>query len=500
MKVMNQTSPISVSALLVLPVALVLGVVIGALNPLYTLLFSGALLLVIIYMLRLDAPIAAAIVAVHIVIDAFMGFAIYQPALLLALGLLTVCYLGRSSDRPWTAPNLYWLWLPFLLLMIVPTLEGGAFSLTNSIGYYLPIVLSGFVMFWIGNLLGKDEASIRFAFQCIAMMAAILSIHTIIEATTGVFLLKSLGKASAATATFTLDTGNSRLGSFFLNPNGNGMFLATSFFLPLGLFLESKSFWGKLISLGEMLLILLALTETYSTGSWLATFGALLVFIVLVGRLRDSVVLSVVIAFIAAAGYVILSDKIAAQLAHASDQSDTSLHLATWQTALRVTLAYPWFGVGIGNQAYLNLSEPLRVAAQTKPLQEPDNTYLQWGATSGIPVMLIFLALLGSVFVSAWRNWLKVDVRYRVLFAAGIASLLALSINSLTADGWTSPIDMPFLGWLIAGIVTSPLLGRRLLHPSTSPLLESRKGRVDSPEPEPEGSTLERRSEAESVV
>jgi O-antigen ligase len=418
----------------------------------------------------------------------------------MALGLLTVCYMGRSDDHPWTAPNLFWLWLPFLLLMIVPTLEGGAFSLTNSIGYYLPIVLSGFVMYWIGNLLGKDEASIRFAFQCIAMMAAILSIHTIIEATTGVFLFQSLGKSGAAAATFTLDTGNSRLGSFFLNPNGNGMFLATAFFLPLGLFIESKSFWGRLISLGEMLLILLALTETYSTGSWLATFGALVIFILLVGRLRDSIVLTVVMAFIAALAYVLLSDKIAAQLAHASDQSDTSLHLATWETALRVTLAYPWFGVGIGNQAYLNLSEPLRVAAQTKPLQEPDNTYLQWGATSGIPIMLLFLALLGSVFVSAWRNWLKVDVRYRVLFAAGIASLLALSINSLTADGWTSPIDMPFLGWLIAGIVTSPLIRRRLSHrshPSTR-LVEAGKGRTGSSEIE--GNTLERRSKAVAGV
>jgi O-antigen ligase len=170
---------------------------------------------------------------------------------------------------------------------------------------------------------------------------------------------------------------------------------------------------------------------------------------------------------------------------------------------LRVTLAYPWFGVGIGNQAYLNLSEPLRVAAQTKPLQEPDNTYLQWGATSGIPIMLLFLTLLGSVFVTAWRNWLKVDVRYRVLFAAGIASLLALSINSLTADGWTSPIDMPFLGWLIAGIVTSPLLRRRqsqqshLTHPATA-LVEAGKGEVGNPEIE--GNTLERRSKAESVV
>ncbi len=471
---MNRASPITFSSLLVLPVALLLGVAIGALNPLYTLLFSGALLLVIIYMLRLDAPIAAMIVGVHIVIDAFMGYAIYQPGLLLALGLLTVCYMGRSEDHPWTTPDLYWLWIPFILLTLVPVLEGGDFSLSNSFGYWLPIVFSPFIMFWIGNNLAKDMSSIRVAFHCITVVAVLIAIHTIIEATTGVFLLEAYGKADAAQATFTLDTGNARLGSFFLNPNGNGMFMAICFFLPLGLFIESKNFWVKLITVGEMTLILLALTETYSTGSWLATIASLLVFIVLVGRFRDSVVLSIAIVLVAAAGYILLNDKIAAQLAHANDQSDTSLHLATWQTALRVTLAYPWFGVGLGNQAYLNLSAPYMVPAQTKPLQEPDNTYLQWGATCGIPVMLIFLGLLGSVFVTAFRKWLAVDIRYRVLFAAGIASLLALSINSLTVDGWTSPLDMPFLGWLIAGIVTSPLIDRYLARTSSTKQVEDR--------------------------
>lgn len=494
MKVMNQVSPVQFFSLLVLPVALLMGVAIGALNPMYAFIIAGALILAIIYLLRLDAMIAAMVIAVHVVIDAFMGFAIYQPALLLALVLLLVCYMGRSENRPWTAPYMYWLWIPFLLLTIVPTLEGGAFSLTNSIGYYLPIVFSGFIMFWIGNVLARDASAIRRVFQCIAFVSVLFAIHTIIEATTGVFLLQSFGKASAAGATFTLDTGNSRLGSFFLNPNGNGMFQAVCFFLPLGLFIESKRFWSKIIYLGEMLLILLALMETYSTGSWLATFGGLLVFILLVGRVRDRVVLSVTVVLLAAIGFVVFNAQIAAQLAHASDKSDTSLHLATWETALRVTLAYPWFGVGLGNQAYLHLSEPLRVAAQTKPLQEPDNSYLQWGATCGIPVMLLFLGMLGSVFASAWRNWLAVDIRYRVFFAAGIASLLAMSINSMTVDGWTSPIDMPFLGWLIAGVVTSPLIKRHLARPSTS-LVESGVGILD-----PERSTQERHSEAELVV
>src|SRR5207245_858769 len=117
------------------------------------------------------------VVAVHVVVDSFMGLAVYQIGLLLALTLLVVCYLGRSEERPWTAPHLYWLWLPFLILTIIPVLEGGKFSLSNSFGYYLLIIVGGFAMFWIGNVLARDISAIRRVFQCFAVMASLFALH-----------------------------------------------------------------------------------------------------------------------------------------------------------------------------------------------------------------------------------------------------------------------------------------------------------------------------------
>jgi hypothetical protein len=84
--------------------------------------------------------------------------------------------------------------------------------------------------------------------------------------------------------------------------------------------------------------------------------------------------------------------------------------------------------------------------------------------------MLTFLLLLALVFWFSWRNWLAVETRYRPLFAGGIVALIALSINSLTVDGWTSPIDVQFLGWLIAGVVASPLIRRYSLFSSAPPV------------------------------
>ena len=468
----ERISPSLIFSILALSATLFLGVAIGTFNPIYAVVVAGALVVAIIVLLRLDELIVMLIIAVHILVDSYLGFALYQIALLMALILLFACYFGQSADRPWTGPRWLWLWLVFLVLTIIPTIKGGDFSLTNSVGYYLEVVLSPFIMFWLGNIIAKDISPVRRVFQLLSILAALFAIHTIIQATTGIFLFKS-ARAEANLlqfSNFQIEPGVSRATSFFGNPNGNGIFLATSFFLPLGLFIESKHFWAKMIYLLEMLLILIALMFTYSNGSWMATLAGIFAFMFLMGRLRYSVLLFLLIMALAVIGFTLFPSQLAIQLSHAKDQGDLSLHLGAWQTAARVALAYPLFGVGLGNQAYLIRAEPYRVPAQTKPLTEPDNSYLQWGAIAGIPVMLIFSLLLVFVFWYAWRNWLVVDSRYRSLLAGGIGALIALSINSLTVDGWTSPIDVQFLGWLVAGVVASPLIGRYLSHQSVPPV------------------------------
>lgn len=457
-------------AILIIATTFLLGVAIGTVNTTYAVVAVGALTITLIFLLRLDELTVMLIVAAHILIDAYLGFATYQVALLMALSLLVVCYFGRSADHPWSGPRLVWLWLVFLVLNIIPTLKGGAFDLTNSIGYYLEVVFSPFIMFWLGNILARDIASVRRVFQWLSLLATLFAIHTLIEATTGVFLFESaraqvnLQQAS----NYQIARGISRASSFFGNPDGNGAFLAMSLFLPLGLFIESNRFWARIIYLAQMLLILMALMRTYSNGSWLAALAGLLAFLFLVGRVRYSVLLCTLVAALAVLALTIFAPQVAIQLGRVRNQGDLSLHLATWQTAIRVIAAYPMFGVGLGNYAYLILSTHYRIPAQSKPLAEPDNSYLQWGAIAGIPVMLIFLALLALVFWYAWRNWLAVGPRHRALFAGGIVAIIALSVNSLTVDGWTSPLDVQFLGWLIAGIVASPLIERYASYQTTN--------------------------------
>ena len=137
-KITERISPALLFSILALPAALLLGVAISIFNPLYVMAAVAAVMAVgFMLLFRLDELMVSLIVAVHILVDAYLGLAIYQMALLMALTLLIVCYLGQSAHRPWARPRFIWLWLLFLALTIFPTLKGGVYSLTNAFGTYL---------------------------------------------------------------------------------------------------------------------------------------------------------------------------------------------------------------------------------------------------------------------------------------------------------------------------------------------------------------------------
>lgn len=451
---------------LALPAALCVGVAISRFNIVYGLAAAGALIVVIILQLRRDELFVMLIIAVHVIVDWYL--ALRLVSLLMSLVLLFVCYFWRSADRPWIKPRALWLWVLFLTLTIYPAIKGGRFDLYDADTYYPSLVLSAFIMFWLGNIIAKDISAVRRVFQFLTILAVLIAIHTIIEETMGKFLFES-ARAEAALAQNSnyqlvqnLGVQISRAGSFFGHPNGNGTFLAISFFLSLGLCIESKQLWTKMIYLLEMPLILFALMYTYSTGAWLALLAGIVGFIFLAGCKRDSVLLLISIVALAAIVVIVFPSQLALQLSHANANNESSLHLGGWQTAMNVITAYPLFGIGLGGQAYMLGSLPYIVPAQVVPLLEPDNSYLEWGAMAGVPVMLVFLLLLGCVFWFSWHTWSTMDRRYRPILGSGIAVLIALSVSSFSVDGWTDPAGLASLGWLIAGLITSPLIGRYL--------------------------------------
>jgi len=461
-------SPSSLIVLLTLPVALLLGIVIGRYSATYAVAVAGCLVMVVIVLLRFDALTMAALIALHLFADWYLG--LHLVAISLALVLLFAYYFGRSEERPWAALRYPWLWILFLTLTIYPAIHGGKLQLYDLASFYPSNILGALLFYWLGSTVSRDGGALRRVFQLLAAFAALLAIHSIIESLTGTFFFQSAQSTAYLTEVSNYQiagTNAFRVGSFFIDPNWNGTFFATAFFLPFGLLIAGREkgeplpLLEKLLNLVEMLLILPALLFTYSNGAWVAVLAGTFVFLLFIGRTRYRLLLLLFIGAIAALGFTLFAGQVAVQLQHATGPNELSLRIGAWQTALRVIQASPLLGVGLGYQAYLLRANPYRVPAQIVPLSHPHDSYLEWGAMAGVPVLLIFLALLAVAFYWGWRNWRLADMRMRPLLGGGIAALAALSIGSISINGWTLP-PLAAFGWLIAGLIASPLLQRWL--------------------------------------
>lgn len=435
----------------------------GVLTPSAIAAIIGIMLMAILIVLRQDALVVTLVVVVHIYIDWYLGTLF--DAQIITLLLLIIFFVARSAQHPWEKPRALWLWLLFLLLGIYPAIQGAP-RLYNLAFYYPNIIAGALLTFWLGTVIARDVASIRRFFQMLAVLAALLAIHTIIQEVTGkiVFGSSRFDTQLAATAHYVLFSGYNahRIGSFFVDPNWNGTFFATMLFLPLGLFMESSSVRGKVLYLAEILLILPALLFTYSGGAWAGTLAGFTAFLILVGRTRYRALLSLLVGVAALIGVIFFPLQLNLQLQHASQPQELSIRLGAWQTGINVIHAFPLTGIGLGFDTYLERAEPYRVAAQHLRLDHPHNSYIELGAKAGLPVLAVFLALLSFALWQALRNRVLLDTQSCLLLSGGIAAIVALSVNSFSINAWTLP-PLAAVGWIILGAISSPLLTKSLM-------------------------------------
>ena len=455
-KIVFLLSPAKVP-LLMLVIAVLSGGVLGILGTSTIAFIIGTLLFLIVLALRQFELAVAMIVVAHIYIDWFLGREIVGT--MLAVALLFLLFVARSSQYPWATPGALWVWCLFLVITIPPTIQGG--QGTYNLAFYYPNTIFGaLVMFWLGLLIARDKMHLRTLFQALAVLGTLLALHTVIQAKTGIFLFDTsrINTYLAQVSNFELANSNAfRSGSFFENPDWNGTFFATMLFLPLGLLAEATAFPQKILYFIEILLMLIALLFTYSIGAWVGAFAGITAFILFVGSNYYRVLVPMLLVIMGVIVLIIFPTEINALFQHLSNPIEVSLRFGAWKTAINVIRAFPLTGIGLGLTNYLQRAEPYRDPAQYLPLAHPHNSYLEWGAMAGLPVLLVFLALLLSGLWQAWRTWIKVDTSTRCLLGGGIASVIALSVNSFSINGWTLP-PLAVIGWLILGTMASPLV------------------------------------------
>jgi O-antigen ligase len=454
-------SPIIVPSFVIM-IAVLLGGALGTFDTSTAAFIIGALLFLIVLVLHQYELAVVLILIAHIYIDWFVGREIVGTTV--AVGLLFFLFIVRSPKFPWVTPRALWLWGLFLIITIPPTIQGSQGSLYNFAFYYPNTIFGALVMFWLGLLIARDEIHLGTLFQILAVLGTLLALHTIIQARTGivVFDISRFDAYLVRESNFGLANSDvSRAGSFLQNPDWNGTFFAVMLFLPLGLFAKATFLLEKWLYLIEIFLMSIALFFTYSIGAWIGAFAGILAFILFAGRGYYRILVPMLMVIIGAILVIAFPNELNAQYQHLSNPVEVSLRTGAWQTAINVIRAFPLTGIGLGPSIYLQGAGPYRVPAQYLPLAHPHNSYLEWGAMAGLPVLIVFLALLFFSFWQAWRNWIQVDTATRCLICGGMAAVVALSANSLSINGWTLP-PLAAIGWLILGAITSPLVRKTL--------------------------------------
>jgi O-antigen ligase len=386
---------------------------------------------------------------------------------LLASALLAVLFFRQSPTRPWVRLPLAGVWVVFLALCGWATIRG--LDLQDSVTYYAGVVVNAVLICMIGLQLGRNERSLSRLFRMLSALGGLVALHTILYVQFGVFLLATPSiqayLISRRGFTFTGDRADVRSGSFLINPDWNGAFMALMALLAVGLLVAARSWRGRLIYLAEAVLILIALLYTYSTAAWIAVIAGFVVFAALAVRGRTRLYLFGGTVLTLGAAYLLLSSRFHLLFEHATSADGLSDRMGLWETALRVIAAHPLTGIGIGLDTYFKRSVPYLPSSLAHPFGHPHEAFLEIAAMNGLPALFLFLLIVGQALRQALRACLRAayQSRTRVLLSAGIAAVVTLSINSLAINGWTVT-PLAAIAWLILGAISSSALAYSASH------------------------------------
>ncbi len=447
-----------------LPVLLGVGLLLGLLSSFMLVVYAAsAIVLGYLFVRKQYAWLAVIMIAVGVFIDFFilvpLPFQAPDLATIIAFLFLAAAFLMQSSARPWIrVPHVGW-WIVVLILTLPPAIRGGL--LVSGGKYYVEIYLDALLMYMVGVQVARDLSQVRRLFILLSGFAVLIAIHSILQAETRHVLLPIhyWDNYLASVNDFALaGSKDIRAGSFFIDPDSDGTFLAVLLLLPLTLLLETPSRLLKGLYAVEAIIILLGLFFTYSLIAIAAVCLGGILFVLLVGKGRYRFYLLGITGALIVVIFVAFPKLLHLLLSHlGAAGNEISLRLGAWETALRVILAYPLTGLGFGFHAYENGAEPYRVALQYRPLPHPHNSFLEFAAMAGIPVLLLMLIIFGKSYWQAFQNYRGAGRSQRIFIGGGISTLVVLTLNSLANNSWTFP-PLVLLGWLLFGVLCSPAL------------------------------------------
>ncbi len=243
----------------------------------------------------------------------------------------------------------------------------------------------------------------------------------------------------------------------FESPNLLGNFLLLILPVPLVNFVYSEK--KKAIWFLILIPMIVTFVMTLSRGSWIGLFASL---IFLLSQTKDKIklfILPLVPFFLTAVGIVLFLPKEAlhrALILPFHKGFDTKLHLAIWESALKMTAHHPLFGVGFGNFTviYPKYAAP-KIGFHYLFIPHANELFLQIAAENGVIGLTIFLWLVWSILNLGIQNLKQARNAYdKNLISAILAAVIGFLIYGLFDYTWWY-LKVGVLFWFLVGILTS---------------------------------------------
>lgn len=227
------------------------------------------------------------------------------------------------------------------------------------------------------------------------------------------------------------------------NPNFQSSFAAISLIPSIAFFLskKNKAFTIPIISL----IFLFTLFICNSTQGYIATIASFIYLSLTYLWFKRRTFLFFTASFISFVSTVIAilgmlnKGPLSYYLYKTSIQSRGEM----WQTTLNIIKDNPWTGVGIDSLGDYSLRYRDEKIANgiAEYIDNAHNFFLQFAATGGIPLSILYVGILVITFISIVRIQISLG-RFNLIFSALVAAWISFQLQSLI-----SPAAIPTLAW-----------------------------------------------------
>ncbi len=295
---------------------------------------------------------------------------------------------------------------------------------TSSAVFYILII----IFFW---LLIKTLTREKLVF-----LLKILCVDSLIIAITGI--MQSMG---VAYYTGLNAPALQRAPGLLGNPDFSALFLAALLPVVLYFFEKALSRWAKIYYGLTTFSILAALVLFASRGAWIGAIVALVLFslVNLIYKTGKWLVILPLLALLVGLAMWFASIQevrpgVASENLGVSDSS-VSLRLSAWDIARQAMVERPVFGTGPGNFQYFFQSHRGKdLASQNGVFDDVHNLFLQFGASLGIPFLIMFLVIITIICLKGIKySWLSSDNLYVTLVVSIVSFLLMASFTPVSS-------------------------------------------------------------------